>query len=49
MNEVNFKNISFILLLLLILIGIAGIVIHFSTQDNSFIFTQINNPNFKDK
>ena len=49
MNDTNFKNLGFIILFLLVLLCVVGIIRFISTQDNSFIFTQINNPDIEDK
>lgn len=44
MNDVNFKNLSWMLIFVFILIALFTTGFYFYTHDNSSIFTQINNP-----
>ena len=48
MNDVNVKNVSWMLIFLLILFVIFSAGFYFYTHDNSSIFTQINNPDQKE-
>ena len=48
MSEFNVKNLTWILIFLLILFSLAGFVVYFHSNDKSSIFTQISNHDLKE-
>ena len=48
LNEVNFRNVLFIVIFLLLLGVLCVGVLNYTSFDNSSIFTDINNPNVND-
>lgn len=48
MNEVNFRNVLFIIIFLLLLGAMCVGVINYTSFNNSSIFTDISNPNIND-